>query len=176
MTRRAWLAFGLMLFALPLALGCTPPPPLYDWGIYEQILWEGYKADHGDFDPTEQLARLDEDVQRIVGSGARVPPGVHAHLGFLRYSTGDLVAAREHFLEERELFPESAVFIDGLLARMEGSGPLPAEENPEPESSGEEGSHPQTPEFDDAGAVTEDAEVVPDLPAGTNLDAGESDP
>ena len=59
---------------------------------------------------------------------------------------------------------------------MEGSGPLPAEGNPEPESSGEEGSPPQTPEFDDAGAVAEDVEVAPDLSAGTSLDAGESDP
>ena len=176
MTRRPWPAFGSMLFALPLALGCAGPPPLYDWGIYEPLLWEGYKTDHGDVDPAEQLARLDQDVQRIVGSGGRVPPGVHAHLGFLRYSTGDLVAAREHFLEERELFPESAVFIDGLLARMEGSGPLPAVGNPEPESSGEDGGRPQVPESEDAGSVSEDAGAAPDLSAGTGLDAGESGP
>ena len=166
-----------MFFALPFALGCAAPP-IYDWGIYEQLLWESYKTDHGDIDPAEQLARLDEDVQRIVGSGGRVPPGVHAHLGFLRYATGDLVAAREHFLEERQLFPESAVFIDGLVARMEGSGPLPLVPGgfPEPEPSGEDGSLPDAPESEDAGSVSEDVEATPDLSAETSLDAGESDP
>lgn len=126
MTRRPWPGFGLLFFALTLSPGCTTPAPLYDWGVYEQLLWESYRADHGDVDPASQSTRLEEDVQRIVGSGAHVPPGVHAHIGFLRYSTGDLAAAREHFVEERDLFPESAVFINGVLARMEGSGTLPA--------------------------------------------------
>lgn len=177
MTRKPWPALGLMFFALPFALGCVAPP-LYDWGIYEQLLWEGYKADHGDIDPAEQLARLDEDVQRIVGSGGRVPPGVHAHLGFLRYATGDLDAAREHFFEERELFPESTVFIDGVVARMEGSKP-PAVVPvviPEPEPSGEDGALPDAPESENDESVSEDVEVAPDLSAETSLDAGESDP
>lgn len=172
MTRRSWLAFGWML----LALGCAGPPPLYDWGIYEELLWEGYKTDQGGGDPAEQLARLDLDVQRIVGSGGRVPPGVHAHLGFLRFSMGDLAAAREHFLEERDLFPESSVFINGLLARMEGSGPVPAVENPEPGSAGEDRGRPEASESEDIESVSEDAEPASDPPAGTSLDVGESDP
>jgi hypothetical protein len=126
MRRRLERSLGLVLLALPLSIGCATPPTLYDWGIYESLLWEGYRADHGDADPATQLARLEEDVQRIVTSGARVPPGVHAHIGFLRYATGDPVAGREHFLEERELFPESAVFIDGVLARMKAREEMPA--------------------------------------------------
>ena len=114
---------GWVLLGLAFSLACQTPLPLYDWGIYEPLLWEGYRAESEDADPASQLARLEEDVQRIVASGGRVPPGVYAHLGFLQFSTGDAAAAREHFLEERELFPESAVFIDGVLARMEGGSP-----------------------------------------------------
>jgi hypothetical protein len=124
--RRSRSPPGLALLGLAFSLACeTPLPPLYDWGIYEPLLWEGYRAESGDVDPAAQLARLEADVQRIRASGGRVPPGVYAHLGFLEFSTGDVAAARQHFLEERELFPESAVFIDGVLARM-GGGSLPA--------------------------------------------------
>lgn len=177
MTRNAWPALGLVL-ALPFAAGCAKPPPLYDWGIYEQLLWESYKADHGDVDPAGQLARLEEDVQRIVGTGGRVPPGVHAHLGFLRYATGDLVAAREHFLEERELFPESAVFMEGLVARLEGGGPVPVVPAgiPEPEAPETEGSPPDAPEAGDTGSPPEDVETAPEPSAEASPDAGESAP
>jgi hypothetical protein len=106
-----------------LSAGCKGPPPLYDWGVYEEILWEAYR---GESDPTSQLARLEADVERIDASGGRVPPGVHAHIGFLRFATGDRQAAREHFLRERELFPESTVFLNGVLARLEDSSERPA--------------------------------------------------
>ena len=117
---------ALLALLAALTAGCLGPPPLYDWGIYEEVLWEGYRPESGGGDPASQLARLEEDVERIVASGKRVPPGVHAHIGFLRFATGDPAAAREHFLKERELFPESAVFMDGVLARLEGPRELPA--------------------------------------------------
>lgn len=123
--RRSRGPAGLALFGLAFSWACQGPPPLYDWGIYEPLLWDGYRADSAHADPAEQAARLEEDVKRIVASGRRVPPGVHAHLGFLQFSSGNPAAAREHFSEEAELFPESAVFIGGVLARMEG-GSLPA--------------------------------------------------
>lgn len=104
------------------ASACAGPAPLYSWGRYESILWEGYQAQG---DPATHVTQLEEDVQKALAEGKRVPPGVHAHIGFLRFASGDLPAAREHFLKERELFPESAVFIDGVLERMQGGEGLP---------------------------------------------------
>jgi hypothetical protein len=131
---------GLVLFALltTLATGCKSPPTLYDWGLYEDILWESYRAES---DPATQLVRLEADVERIVASGRRVPPGVHAHIGFLRFATGDAQVAAEHFAKERELFPESTVFMDGILARLEGPGeltdtPLPISPTPSTQREG----------------------------------------
>ena len=104
------------------AAACAGPQPLYSWGRYEHILWEGYQAQG---DPTTHVTLLEEDVQKATAEDKRVPPGVHAHIGFLRFAGGDLPAAREHFLKERELFPESALFIDGVLERMQGREGLP---------------------------------------------------
>jgi hypothetical protein len=72
-------------------------------------------------DPASQTAILEEDISRSQAEGKRVAPGVHAHLGFLYYSQGDVPAAREQFLNERKLFPESATFIDGIIKRMDKS-------------------------------------------------------
>ncbi len=105
------------LLALLAASACSSTPVLYRWGAYEPLLYQMYTQGDGS-DPFEQTALLREDIDRTQAEGKRVPPGVHAHLGFLYYSQGDKSAAREEFLKERELFPESSVFINGILKRM----------------------------------------------------------
>ena len=99
--------------------GCASPPEtaMYRWGVYEDLMHLSY-AEPGEADPVTQAQRLGEDIARTRAEGKRVPPGVHAHLGFLHYTLGDRVSARAHFVRERELFPESATFIDGILSRM----------------------------------------------------------
>jgi hypothetical protein len=97
--------------------GCTKPAPIYRWGNYENVVYATY-AYPGTADPTTSVALLSEDIERTSAEGKRVPPGVHAHLGFLYYSQGRADAARGHFEMERELFPESAIFIDGILEKM----------------------------------------------------------
>lgn len=99
--------------------GCaTGPPPLYRWGIYEELIYQPYK-NPGQSDPVTDASRLAEDVARTDAEGKAVPPGVHAHLGFLYATQGNLGLARAHFEREKGLYPESTVFIDGILDRME---------------------------------------------------------
>jgi hypothetical protein len=47
-----------------------------------------------------------------------VPPGVHAHLGYMYYLSGNAEAAFDEFATERALFPESATFVDGVFERL----------------------------------------------------------
>ncbi len=91
--------------------------PLYSWGRYEDLIFEMY-IKPGVADPVTQTAKLREDIEKASAEGKAVPPGVHAHLAYLYYQQGDLGAMREEFLLERTLFPESAVFIDGVLERL----------------------------------------------------------
>lgn len=111
-------------FLLPLAVavtialpGCAKPPTIYRWGSYEQILYDMYMKP-GETDTGSQIVKLNEDIERTNAEGKRVPPGVHAHLGFLYYQQGMVDAAYEEFTTEKLLFPESTVFIDGVLERM----------------------------------------------------------
>jgi hypothetical protein len=50
--------------------------------------------------------------------GRQVPPGEYAMLGFLYYRLGDLKQATDCLLREKELYPESATFVDGMIRRM----------------------------------------------------------
>lgn len=109
------MVVALMFFVS--AAGCASPQ-LYRWGIYEELMYESYK-NQGESDPVSQAARLAEDVERTAVEGFGVPPGVHAHLGYLYATQGDLESARTHFGLELELYPESKTLIDGLLERME---------------------------------------------------------
>jgi hypothetical protein len=99
-----------------VASGCAPGA-LYHWGHYEPLLYEMY-AHPGKAEPAEQIDELTEDVATAQSKGRPVPPGVHAHLGYMYLEQGNAVAAREQFEIEKQLFPESAAFMDRLLARI----------------------------------------------------------
>ena len=100
-----------------LSSACAQPTSLYRWGEYESLVYDMYMRP-GNADPTTQIAKLTADIERTDAEGQHVPPGVHAHLGYLYYGQGQVDAAYEQFTIEKTLFPESAVFIDGVLARM----------------------------------------------------------
>ncbi len=104
--------------AISVLSACVAPnPPLYRWGAYEDIIYTGYK-DPGSSDPVSDAALLEADMERTASEGKQVPPGVRIHLGYLYFAQGRDDEARAMFETEREVFPESAVFVDGLLSRM----------------------------------------------------------
>lgn len=115
--RAARLLAAALLPLLGLSACAQQKKTLYDWGRYEQLLYEMYTKP-GKADPATQIAKLTEDVERIKAEGGRVAPGVHAHLGYLYYTQGQPALALEAFTIEKQLFPESAVFINGMLVRM----------------------------------------------------------
>jgi hypothetical protein len=110
----------VVLANLLLISGCgTTKPPLYRWGEYEQLLYQMY-SEPGKAEPGTQVAKLSEDIGRTQAEGKRVPPGVHAHLGYMHYMQGNHGAAMSAFATEKALFPESAVFVDGIIKRLKG--------------------------------------------------------
>ncbi len=109
------------VISLLLISGCAPKNhSIYRWGVYEQLIYEMY-AEPGKANPDTQLAILSADVERTLAEGKRVPPGVHAHLGYLYYLQGNKAVAINEFSTEQALFPESTIFIDRILKRLQGS-------------------------------------------------------
>ncbi len=111
---------ALRTAALGLLLAGCQSSALYEWGPYEDSV-HALCTDFVESDPVEELAGLDLHVSRLAEEDRVPPPGVHAQLGYLEYLAGNADAAVRHFEAEKTLYPESTVFIDGLLRRMGGS-------------------------------------------------------
>ncbi len=111
MSRVAGLVAGLVLLA-----GCAAPT-LYSWGHYEELIYAFYAAP-GKVSPEMQIEKLEEDYQKARAANQRVPPGFHAHLGYLYFQIGKMDQARQEFETEKVQFPESAVFMDRLLSNL----------------------------------------------------------
>jgi hypothetical protein len=106
-----------LLAALGLLTGCAAPKTLYSWGHYEELIYASYAAP-GKVSPEMQVARLEEDYQKARAANQHVPPGFHAHLGYLYFQLGKNDQARQEFEAEKANFPESAVLMNRLLANL----------------------------------------------------------
>lgn len=111
----------LSVALLPLLIAGCGSPGLFEWGAYEDSVYRLCATpDSADIDA--DIQRLSELVERAATNERPVGPGVHAHLGFLYSLAGDDDSAAAALLAEKDAYPESAVFVDGLLARFaEGS-------------------------------------------------------
>jgi len=115
---RPAMAVSACLVALTLLAGCaTQKQPLYRWGDYEPLIYQQY-AKPGKAEPGIQVDKLSADIERTQAEGKRVPPGEHAQLGFMEYQIGNIDAAATQFGLERQLYPESTVFMNTILARL----------------------------------------------------------
>lgn len=101
--------------ALLVWSACQSSSSLYEWDGYEDSV---YTVTAGDADVGAEIARIQKALQRGADEDKKAPPGMHAHLGYLYLIDGDPDNAAAAFETERELYPESTAFIDGLLERL----------------------------------------------------------
>jgi hypothetical protein len=109
------------VFLLLLLAGCQTPRPLYYWGHYESLIYQGYTKP-GKATPELQVEKLQEDIQKAAAANLSVHPGLHAHLGYLYFQMGNLDLARKEFEAEKTLFPEAAPFMDRMLKKIAPQG------------------------------------------------------
>ena len=110
---------GTILGALVALAGCaSKPPTLYTWGSYEETIYVTH-AEPGKLPPESQVDILEKDYQQARAANKRMPPGWHAHLGYLYYQLGKVDQAKQELITEKAEFPESSVFVDRLLANLE---------------------------------------------------------
>ncbi len=69
---------------------------LYDWGRYEDAIYDMY-LEPGKVSDADEITRLEKQIEETVSSGKFVPPGLHAHLASLYISNGDYATALVHF-------------------------------------------------------------------------------
>lgn len=102
------------LACLVLLTGCSTNKSLYHWGAYQQVILDSY-VQPGSADSLTQINTLIADIQKAEASEANIPPGLYAQLGLMYAQQGMSQDSKLAFLKEKELFPESSRFIDGLI-------------------------------------------------------------
>jgi hypothetical protein len=108
----------LFLLAAAMLAGCVAKKPLlYQWGSYEEQVYAMY-SDTGKVSIEEQLNSLERDYQIARAADRPVPPGYHAHVGYLYFQLGKTDQAMQSFETEKALFPESSIYMDRLIARI----------------------------------------------------------
>jgi hypothetical protein len=105
------------LGALVLAGCVSRPVTMYSWGSYEEGIYASYSA-RSDYPVEKEITELEADYQEARSTNTRMPPGWHAHLGYLYYQTGKPEQARQEFMSEKAAYPESTVFMDRLLKNL----------------------------------------------------------
>jgi hypothetical protein len=97
--------------------GCAhKPTPLYMWETfphqqYDVLMHEGAS-------PDEQMHAMELHATKARSANAALPPGFRAHLGMLELNAGRADRAKELFEQEKAAFPESAPYMDRLLAKL----------------------------------------------------------
>ena len=106
----------LPLCAVLFVSGCATNKEMYYWGEYEKLVHDSY-IKPGSADPQMQIEKISTDIQKSEALSKKVAPGIYAHLGFLYAIQGQQSESKEAFMEEKTLYPESSVFIDGMMSR-----------------------------------------------------------
>lgn len=103
---------NLLITTVVLALsGCANTnKELYSWGTYEPQVYSYFKGES----PEKQIDVLEKHLAEVKADGETPPPGFYAHLGLLYSKVGRESEMKTMFDMEKNLFPESAVFIDNI--------------------------------------------------------------
>ena len=106
--------FYILLLLIAVTASSCAPTTRFEWGNYENALYQYYKA------PSE-LVSYREDLREAIDSGVtegRLAPGLYAELGYTYLEQGNLETASELFQSEMQNFPESRPFLDSLIKSL----------------------------------------------------------
>ena len=109
MTRTLLIVCSLLLG------GCATRPALYQWGGYDELLYQSYKTP-----ATAQTARtkLEAHIASLEKSQQKVAPGLYAELGTFYLQGGDTAKAVSYYTKERNAWPESRGLMDALIGNL----------------------------------------------------------
>ncbi len=108
--RSCYIALSVVLLA-----SCGQPPR-YEWDRYEDSLYRYYKDPASAGEYLEVLAK----ATRVGDASGRTAPGVHAEYGYMLLTVGRQTEATAEFESEKRFWPESAVFMDRMIASASG--------------------------------------------------------
>jgi hypothetical protein len=102
----------LASYAFFLISGCvTAPQSKYDWGNYEQSMYNYYKNPSN---PDELMLSMADTIKAAEATSRNIGPGLYAEYGYLLMIQGKQQEALVYFEKEKSKWPESSVLMDKL--------------------------------------------------------------
>ena len=112
---RVGIIFSLLAFS---ACSVGYKPQLYDWDAYNAVM-DSEVAEAEGFQRLEMVRAFQDEINKLPTNS--IPPGALLHLAFLCEQEGLTDEARISMQREKELYPDSAQWIDFIL-KQEKSG------------------------------------------------------
>jgi|JI10StandDraft_1071094.scaffolds.fasta_scaffold312693_3 hypothetical protein len=104
----------LVLMSALFLGACSTPKTMYDWGNYSSALLVYSQNPQA----TKAFAdKLAVDIEKAEAKN-RVPPGMYAEYGYAMLELNQDQQALAYFAKERDKWPESAMLMNGLIARV----------------------------------------------------------
>jgi hypothetical protein len=110
MKKPAWVIVSFFWLS---AVGCTK----YQWGGYDKHLLSHFQKP----DIVKMDKSLTADVHQAENA-KKVPPGLYAELGYVKYEQGRYDEAVSWFEKEKALWPESTVLMDKMIRNAKNGG------------------------------------------------------
>jgi hypothetical protein len=111
------IKFSLGCIALLILTGCaTGPQQKYEWGNYEQSMYEYYK---NPADSNELILSIEKTIKTAAAENRIVAPGLYAEYGYLLMLQGKQQSAVDNFQKEKQKWPESTILMDRMIKLAE---------------------------------------------------------
>jgi hypothetical protein len=108
---------GGLIATLVILSGCaTVTEAGYYWGNYSETLYK-YTENPNEVTLGAHVEELNNIIDTSREKGLRVPPGIHAELGYIKARQGNDAEAMAHYETEMSLYPESRLFLERLTAQ-----------------------------------------------------------
>jgi len=108
----------ILIFLVAVVTCSCAAPKMYHWGDYSNSLYNS-KKNPSDENLLKHKQVLEEIVEQSNEKSLRVPPGVYAELGYIYFRQNNGKEAERYFELEKQLYPESTVFMQRLIQSIE---------------------------------------------------------
>ena len=112
MIKKTFLPITLLI--LLGVTGCVPRDYLREDMQKHSASLYMYKSTPTDKTYANHREALLKIIKRSTKRGDKVPPGIYAEYGFFFFKEGEYEEAKKYFSLEKELYPESSVFMDRI--------------------------------------------------------------
>ena len=101
---------SLIIILILTSVGCATSNTNYYWGNYSDTLYN-LKKNPGDDSLSKHIEELKRIISKSTDKNLRVPPGIHAELGYRLAEVNETEQAKIELTNESAIYPESKTFI-----------------------------------------------------------------